>query len=133
MRDTKQTIAGRRRHRMNLDRNLARAGAPSIRRVISAERRRVAKATRGADTPAAWEVAARGAVSTAAWVKVMVAIWTSTRLRIIWEEQQDLLGTDYPMPAAHRRLMIEYATAQGEAIAESRRDRLSRMVARDGE
>ena len=125
------SAAAMRQQRNRLDQNLTRAAAPSIEKVIRAERRRVRAATRNVDTPAAWEKAARGAVSTSAWVKVIVGLWLSPRLKPVWDAQQEILGTDFPMPPDVRKILTGYATAHGEAIAESRRDRLSRLVARN--
>lgn len=124
------TVAHRRRANLRLNENLARAAAPSIKRVIAAERARVRKATSGTTTPEAWEAAARGAVSDTEWVAAIVSLWTSRRLVPIWEEQQELLGTDYEMPASVIKSLTAIAETHGLSIAESRRDRYSRTAKR---
>lgn len=131
MRETKQSAASKRQQRLRLDQNLARAATPSITKVINAERRRVRAATRNADTPAKWEAAARKAVSTDAWVKAIIGIWLSPRMKPLWDAQQEILGTDYDMPPDVRKILVGHATEHGKAIAESRRDQLSRLVARN--
>jgi hypothetical protein len=131
MRETKQSAASKRRERLRLDQNLARAATPSIAKTISAERRRVRAAVASASTPGEWEKAARQAVSTDAWVKAIVGLWLSPRLKPVWDAQQKILGTDYPMPPEVRKILTGYASDHGKAIADSRRDRLSRLVARN--
>lgn len=126
------TAAQRRRvnERMNL--NMARAAAPAIAKVIRRERKRVARATANATTPAEWERAARSGVLDSEWVAVFVDLWTSPRMEVLWRQVQDDLGTDFPMDGDTRRRIIQHATRNAMAHADSRRDRLTRLAAANG-
>lgn len=116
-----------------MNQNMARAAAPSIAKVIRRERKRVARATANATTEAAWVRAARGAVKDQEWVDAYVALWTSSRLRVLWRQVQDELGTDFPMDGATRKRLIGYATSHALSVADTRRDRLTRLAANSGD
>lgn len=133
MSESKASIAAKRNANIRLNQNLARAATPSIRRVIAAERRRVRAATAGAATSSEWEAAARGAVSDREWVAVIVDLWTSRRLVPLWVEQQELMGTDYEIPQSVLDVHEEYATRHGLEIANTRRDRYSRLARANAE
>lgn len=124
------SVAHRRQVRQRIDVAATKAHTKLIARALKIEGQAVRKATATASTPAEWSKAAVGAISTDLWIATISSLWLSDQMMNLWDTQQAVFDSDYPMNAATKKRITRYAASHGKLIAEGRRDRMATLATR---